>query len=77
MHYKHRNTYPLWHVSMFLHAFPCYKLMLYQAALKSGSAAMQKLIELIHALSFPSIINVDILLPCGISALHSGEIQEN
>lgn len=75
---KHRNTYPPWHdASMFMHTFPCYKLMLYQAVLESGSGAMEKLICLIHALSFLSIINVDILLPSGISALCSAEIEEN
>lgn len=51
--------------------------MLYQTVLKSGTAAMEQLISLIHALSFLSIINVDILLPSGISALYPGEIEEN
>lgn len=57
--------------------FPGYKMMLHQAALKCSSAAMEKLIYLIHALSFLSIINVDILLPSGISALYPAEIEEN
>lgn len=45
MHYK-LQTLPLviHDVSMFLHAFPSYKLMSYPAVLKSGSAAMEKLI---------------------------------
>lgn len=38
---------------------------------------MEKLIQLIHALSFLSIINVDILLPSGNSAVCPDEIEEN
>lgn len=48
-----------------------------QATSKSGSPAMEKLIQLIHALSFLSIINVDILLPSGNSAVCPDEIEEN
>ena len=47
------------------------------AVWKSGSPAMEKLMQLIHALSFLSIINADILLSRGNSTLYPAEIEEN